>query len=147
MANPNKTSDTTTEINPEAGYAVPMTIGIFLVGVVLAALIVTSGRNINILAETREHARNAARAGAQAIDRDSLYADGIFILDPAEAEAFAQNYLAAVGATGTVTIYEDTITVIVTQDVTSASLLGGGTRTFTAEASATAVEGVLVGNG
>lgn len=60
------------------------------------------------------HAESAARAGAQALDLAAYRADGTLRLDPARARDLAQRYLAGVGATGTVQVAGDTVTVEVT---------------------------------
>ncbi|MEU0514932.1 hypothetical protein ACWEKJ_30545 [Amycolatopsis thermoflava] len=59
-------------------------------------------------------AESAARAGAQALDLTAYRATGEVRLDPARARESAQRYLAAVGATGTVQVTGDTVTVQVT---------------------------------
>ncbi|TKG60936.1 hypothetical protein [Prauserella endophytica] len=59
-------------------------------------------------------AESAARAGAQALDLAAYRANGAVRLDPARARELAQRYLASVGATGTVEVAGDTVTVEVT---------------------------------
>ncbi|GLY68743.1 pilus assembly protein TadG-related protein [Amycolatopsis taiwanensis] len=56
-------------------------------------------------------AESAARAGAQALDLAAYRATGELRLDPPRARELAQHYLAAVGATGTVAVTADTVTV------------------------------------
>jgi putative Flp pilus-assembly TadE/G-like protein len=60
------------------------------------------------------HAEAAARAGAQAIDLAAFRADGTVHLLPDQALADAYSYLAGIGATGTVSVFGDTVTVTVT---------------------------------
>ncbi|QWF81018.1 pilus assembly protein TadG-related protein [Amycolatopsis sp. CA-230715] len=60
------------------------------------------------------HAESAARAGAQALDLAAYRASGVVRLDPGRARDLAQRYLASVGATGTVALAGDTVTVDVT---------------------------------
>ncbi|QFU86723.1 hypothetical protein [Amycolatopsis sp. YIM 10] len=59
-------------------------------------------------------AESAARAGAQALDLATYRANGAVRLDPGRARELAQQYLASVGATGTVQVAGDTVTVEVT---------------------------------
>jgi Flp pilus assembly protein TadG len=59
-------------------------------------------------------AESAARAGAQALDLAAYRATGAVRLDPEQARDLAQRYLASVGATGTVQVAGDTVTVEVT---------------------------------
>ncbi|GAA1020473.1 MULTISPECIES: hypothetical protein [Amycolatopsis] len=59
-------------------------------------------------------AESAARAGAQALDLAAYRATGTVRLDPGRARELAQRYLAAAGATGTVQVAGDTVTVEVT---------------------------------
>lgn len=59
-------------------------------------------------------AESAARAGAQGLDLATYRATGALRLDPVLARELAQRYLASIGATGTVAIAGDTVTVEVT---------------------------------
>ncbi|MEV7042855.1 pilus assembly protein TadG-related protein [Amycolatopsis sp. NPDC051061] len=59
-------------------------------------------------------AESAARAGAQGLDLTAYRATGALRLDPALARELAQRYLASIGATGTVAVAGDTVTVEVT---------------------------------
>jgi hypothetical protein len=72
-------------------------------GLALAAKITANGQ-----------AESAARAGADAIDLTAYRGTGELGLVPAEAVARAQGYLVQVGASGTVTVAGDTVTVAVT---------------------------------
>ncbi|WP_410647986.1 hypothetical protein [Amycolatopsis sp. cmx-4-54] len=59
-------------------------------------------------------AESAARAGAQALDLASYRANGTVRVDPVRARDLAQRYLSSVGATGTVVVAGNTVTVEVT---------------------------------
>src|SRR6266704_3846338 len=59
-------------------------------------------------------AQQAARAGAQQIDAATYRASGLLRLDPARAATAARQFLAAAGATGTVTVTAARITVTAT---------------------------------
>ncbi|MDT8916043.1 hypothetical protein [Amycolatopsis sp. PS_44_ISF1] len=59
-------------------------------------------------------AESAARAGAQALDLAAYRANGVVRLDPRRAQDLAQRYLSSIGATGSVAVAGDTVTVEVT---------------------------------
>lgn len=104
-----------------------------------AGLVVDGGHKINALREASHLADNAARAGAQAIDLDTLRTNGDVILLPDQAEQEARDYLAALGQTATAVVVDgDTITVTVELTVNPV-LLPGGPITVTATESATAI--------
>lgn len=89
----------------------------------LAGLALDGGLALAAKVTATGHAEAAARAGAQAIDL-SVYRDtGEVRLSPSDAVTEARSYLAAVGATGTVTVSGDTVTVSVTE-VRPTQLLG-----------------------
>lgn len=92
-----------------------------------------------------DQAQSAARAGAQAIDLATYRASGQVVLVPAEAVADAQNYLAAIGATGTVTISGTTVTVSITaiHHTELLGLVGIHTIVMHGVGSAQPAEGVL----
>ena len=77
-------------------------------------LVVVGGQKVTALREATNIADNAARAGAQHVDPDSLHSDGPPQLDTAAAAAAANSYLALVGRTGTARVTGDTVTVTVT---------------------------------
>ena len=86
----------------------------------------------------------AARAGAQAIDLDTLRATGQVRLDPVAAREQALAYLSATGQTGAVAVVGDTVTVTITSPHRLAvlSAIGLGPVTVRGTASATATQGV-----
>ncbi len=103
-----------------------------------AGLAVDGGRKVAALREAGHIADNAARAGAQAIDIDTLRTAGVTLVDPDEANTRASDYLAAVGHTGQIEVAADTVTVTVSVSVEPV-LLPVGTITVTATETATAV--------
>jgi Flp pilus assembly protein TadG len=104
-----------------------------------AGLVVDGGHKINALREASHLADNAARAGAQAVDLDTLRTNGDLLLLPDQAEQQARDYLAAVGQTATAVVVDgDTITVTVELTVDPV-LLPGGPIAVTATESATAI--------
>lgn len=80
----------------------------------LAGLTLDGGLALAAKIRAGGQAEAAARAGAQALDLGAYRASGAVRLVPTQATADARNYLATVGATGTVTVTADTVTVTVT---------------------------------
>ncbi len=103
-----------------------------------AGLAVDGGRKISALREASHLAESAARAGAQAVDPDTLRTTGTIHLDHGQATLLASDYLAAAGHTGGVTVEGDTVTVTVTLTVDPV-LLPVGQITVSATETATAV--------
>lgn len=91
-------------------FVVVLTIGILA----LAGLTLDGGLALAAKVKANGQAEAAARAGAQAIDLAAYRNTGTLTLVPDQAVADARSYLAAVGASGTVTVSGDTVTVIVT---------------------------------
>ncbi|CRK57638.1 hypothetical protein [Alloactinosynnema sp. L-07] len=89
----------------------------------LAGLALDGGLALAAKVRATGQAEAAARAGAQAIDLTAYRGTGALRLVPAQAVADAQAHLAAVGATGTVSVTGDTVTVTVTAS-RSTQLLG-----------------------
>lgn len=80
----------------------------------LAGLGLDGGLALAAKVKANGHAEAAARAGAQALDLAQYRATGQLRLIPAQATAEALGYLGNVGASGTVTVSGDTVTVQVT---------------------------------
>ena len=104
----------------------------------VAGLVYDGGGLIAAKRQTINNAEEAARAGAQAIDTNTLMATGTVQLDPTAAVGRAEAFLAANGLTGTATATTSSVTVIVTQHQTLAFLhsLGVSDRTITGTATA-----------
>jgi Flp pilus assembly protein TadG len=106
-----------------------------------AGLALDGGRKLGALSEARDLADNAARVGAQQIDRDAWRLTGVPNIDPGAASAEANAYLAATGHQGAVSVAGDTVTVTVTITIPAAILFGSmtvsATESATAEASVT----------
>jgi len=104
----------------------------------VAGLVYDGGGLIATKRQMINNAEQAARAGAQAIDTNTLMATGTVQLDPTEAVARAEAFLAANGWTGTATANPSSVTVIVTHRQTLAFLhsLGISDRTVTGSATA-----------
>jgi hypothetical protein len=108
---------------------------------VMAGLVLDGGLALSAKVQAIDDAQAAARAGAQAIDIPLYRSTGQVTLDPTQATADAEQYLARSGHTGTVTVNGDQVTVTVTIDQPTQllSLAGvdhipvSGTGTATAE--------------
>ena len=103
-----------------------------------SGLVVDGGRKVAALREANHLADNAARAGAQAVDLDTLRTTGELRLLPDQATTRAGDYLADLGHTGQITVEGATVTVTVTLTVDPV-LLPTGTITVTATEPATAI--------
>jgi hypothetical protein len=95
-------------------------------------------------AATRRQPRSeAARAAGQAISGPQAIQGEDKVVDPAAAVAAAQNYLAAAGVTGTVTVSPDrqhiTVTVTIVYTTVFLDLVGIDTLTATRQATAAVV--------
>jgi Flp pilus assembly protein TadG len=114
--------------------------GLFLVTVVLilAGVVVEAGNVMQASGRATDIAQQAARAGADKLDLETLRTRGLVRLNPDAAKAAALAYLASVGATGTVTATTTRVTVVVT--VTRPAILGPviGVDTVTVRSSANA---------
>lgn len=104
-----------------------------------AGLAIDGGRKVNTLREASHLADNAARAGAQAIDLNTLRSTGEIRLLPDEAEQAVAEYLLALGHTASfIEVSGDTISVTVELEVEPV-LLPIGTITVTSTEAATAI--------
>jgi Flp pilus assembly protein TadG len=125
--------------DPDRGAVSTFLAVIALAMLMAAGLAIDGGRKVNALREASHLADNAARAGAQAVDLDTLRSTGELLLHHDQAVSYADQYLAAVGHTATaVTVNDDTITVTVRLTVDPV-LLPTGPITVTATETAAAV--------
>ena len=104
-----------------------------------AGLAIDGGRKVNALRDASHIADNAARAGAQAVDLDTLRTSGELRLLPDQATERVHRYLASLGYTATQVAVTDAA-VTVTVDITvEPVLLPTGPMTVTATETATAI--------
>ena len=99
-----------------------------------AGLAVDGGRKVAALREASHLADNAARAGAQAVDLDTLRTTGQLRLLPEEATARAADYLTSLGHRGQIQVAGVTLSLTV-----DPVLLPVGPMTVTATETAAAV--------
>lgn len=106
----------------------------------MAGLAIDSGRLVAARLEAADHAENAARLGAQEVDRIRL---GIRDVDPVRAREATTSYFADHGLDGSVTIEHQTVTVTIheEQETTILHLFGVGSRGFSVTRRATIVAG------
>jgi hypothetical protein len=104
----------------------------------MAGLVVDGGYALAARQEAAAAAEEAARAGADAVSRDSVRAGGPLRVDPAAATAAVTRYLEARGQEGRARIAGDAVTVTVRITHPTAILSAVGIDTLTATATATA---------
>jgi len=118
----------------ESGMVTAFVVVFTLALLAIAGLVLDGGLTLAAKVRAIDDAQAAARAGAQAIDIPLYRATGQIALDPTQAVADAEHYLAASGSTGAVTV-----TVRLTQPTQILSIVGvdtlavSGTGTATAE--------------
>ncbi|WP_343577597.1 pilus assembly protein TadG-related protein [Mycobacterium sp.] len=109
----------------------------------MAGLVLDGGLALSAKVRAINDAQAAARAGAQAIDIPVYRRSGTITLDPAEAVADAQGFLAAAGEHGSVTVAGETVevTVTITEPTQILSVVGVDQLTVTGTGSATVEQG------
>ncbi|MDA8186134.1 MAG: hypothetical protein M0035_17205 [Actinomycetota bacterium] len=127
----------------ESGMVTAFVVIFTLALVLMAGLVLDGGLALAAKVQAVDDAQAAARAGAQAIDIPTYRASGQITLDPAQAAADAERYLAAAGHTGTVSVNGEqvTVTVTITQPTQILSLAGIDHLTETGTGTATAEQG------
>ncbi|MFI9811536.1 pilus assembly protein TadG-related protein [Saccharothrix variisporea] len=122
-------------------FVVALTTGILA----LTGLTLDGGLALSAKLRAHGQAEAAARAGAQAIDLAAYRNNGEVRLVPSQAAAHAYAHLAAQGATGSVVVAEDTVTVTVTtsQPTQLLGLVGIGSLPVQARAAARPQRGVI----
>ena len=127
----------------ESGMVTAFVVIFTLALVLVAGLVLDGGLALAAKVQAIDDAQAAARAGAQAIDIPTYRASGQITLDPAQAAADAERYLAAAGHTGTVSVNGEqvTVTVTITQPTQILSLAGIDHLTETGTGTATAEQG------
>lgn len=123
----------------ETGSVSFVIIAIVIISVLMTGLMVDGGSIRNARRSSADVAQQAARAGAQEIDRNHFLAYEEVVLDPTKARQAALAVLGVEGVTGTIAVNDKSVTITVTQPV-NLILLGGG-RTVSATRSADAYEG------
>jgi hypothetical protein len=119
---------------------------VVVIGVALmlfAGLVYDGGMALRAKVDAVDEASAAARAGAQQLDLTALRSTGAVTLDAPAAEVAAEQYLATIGRSGTVTVNGDEVSVIVSfrQPTDLLGIAGIGSFAVSGSGSATATEG------
>lgn len=99
-------------VRRQRGQITVLIVGLLAALFLVAGLAIDGGRTAAAKVRAIGVAQEAARTGAQALSRPSLYGGGS-ALDPAQAELAARSYLAAAGETGAVTVSGSSVSVTV----------------------------------
>jgi Flp pilus assembly protein TadG len=112
--------------------------------ILCAGLVIDGGLALATKIRATDEAQSASRAGAEQINLATYRATGTISLDPIEADAAAERYLAATGDRGHVAVVGDTVTVTVVanQPTQILGVAGLHSLTVTASASARAIRGI-----
>lgn len=127
--------------------SVALFMALFTVGMLaMAGLVVDGGTALASRGRAHDVAQQAARAGADALSAASLrgLSPAALRIDPGRARSAAQTYLSAAGATGSVSVGLDTVTVTahIPARATILNAFGVSDLSGDAEATATIVHGV-----
>jgi len=120
------------------GYTVITTAAVLA----FAGLVLDGGLAVATKVDAVSAAQSSARAGARELDVAYLRSNGGIRLAPAKARATAQDWLAAAGLSGTVTVAGNTVTVTVTtsRETQLLQLVGIGSIPIKATATAIAIQ-------
>jgi hypothetical protein len=131
----------------DAGTVTAFTVVLTAALLACAGLVLDGGLALATKVQAVGDAQEAARAGAQAIDLTAFRRQGTVALQPEAAAAAARAYLATAGATGTVRVVGDQVTVSVERErpVQILGMLGIGPFHITATATAIASRGPIGG--
>lgn len=136
-------------LDPQAGVVTAFVVVLMVALLLVAGLVFDGGRTIVAKRHAINLAEQAARAGAQAIDIATVRAGGPVRVNPRQARQAANTYLAAAGATGTVTLTRDAtgelVSVVVPFSIRSSLLTLAGIPQLrgTGQASARNCQGVV----
>ena len=127
----------------ESGMVTAFVVIFTLALLVMTGLVLDGGLALAAKVQAIDDAQAAARAGAQAIDIPLYRSTGQITLDPTEAAADAETFLAQSGHTGTVTVNGDqvSVTVTISQPTQLLSLAGVTHITVSGSGTATAEQG------
>ncbi len=136
-------------LSDDRGSVTAFSVVFALALLICAGLVVDGGAKIQAYREAYAVAEEAARAGAGQIDVDRVYSQGgQFQIDSGKALSAARAYLGSAGHHGSVAmtgIRTLQVTVTVSKSTTLVSLIGIGSVTATAKASARMFHGIEQG--
>jgi hypothetical protein len=127
-------------VGEEEGMVTAFVVVFTLALLLMAGLVLDGGLTLAAKVQAIDEAQAAARAGVQAIDIPTYRATGQITLDAAQATTDAEDYLAAAGHSGIVTVNGNqvTVTVSITQPMQILSIGGIDHLTVTGTGTATA---------
>jgi hypothetical protein len=130
-------------LGADRGSATGWAIGTILVGLLIVALVFDGAAAMTARATALDVAQQAARAGADQLDLALLREQGVVAIDPAAAQATAQQWLQNAGVEGAVnaTAAQVEVTVTLTQPTVLLAVVGIPTFTITAAATAEPLPG------
>ncbi len=130
-------------LGDEEGMVTAFVVIFTLALLAMVGLVLDGGLALAAKVHAIDDAQAAARAGAQAIDIPLYRSTGTITLDPAQAVADAQGFLAAAGEHGSASVAGETVTVnvTITQPTQILSLAGIDHLTETGTGTATAEQG------
>jgi Flp pilus assembly protein TadG len=132
-------------VGGDRGSLTLMLTALFVSLLALAGLVIDGGAKLDAAGTAASIAQEAARAGADQVNRPTAYSKGTFVVSPAEAVAAASQYLASAGYQGTVQVTGPRairVTVTIVKPTKVLSLIGITTIKVTESATATLVTGV-----
>ncbi len=129
--------------DPESGMVTAFVVIFTSALIVMAGLVLDGGLALSAKVQAIDDAQAAARTGAQAVDIPTYRYTGQITLDPAQATADAERYLAVAGHTGTVEVNGEqvTVTVTISEPTQILSLAGIGHLSVSGTGTATAEQG------
>ena len=127
-----------TRLRADRGSATGWAIGTIIVGLLIVALVFDGAAAMTARATALDVAQQAARAGADQLDLALLREQGVVAIDPAAAQATAQQWLHNADAEGAANATPSEVTVTVTVTQPTVLLAAVGIPMFTITAAATA---------
>jgi hypothetical protein len=128
---------------PESGMVTAFVVIFTVALIVMAGLVLDGGLALSAKVQAIDDAQAAARAGAQALNIPLYRSTGQITLDPGQATADAERYLANSGHSGTVQVTGEQVivTVTISQPTQILSLAGIDQITVSGSGTATAERG------
>ncbi len=128
---------------PESGMVTAFVVIFTVALIVVAGLVLDGGLALSAKVQAIDDAQAAARAGAQALNIPLYRSTGQITLDPGQATADAERYLANSGHSGTVQVTGEQVivTVTISQHTQILSLAGIDQITVSGSGTATAEQG------
>jgi hypothetical protein len=123
----------------DAGQITAFVVVIMAALILLVGLVLDGGLTLDARERALAEAQEAARAGAQAINLAIYRQNGSLVINPAEAAADARAYLVGIGASGTVSIAGNVVTVTVSIVQPMQILDAAGLESITVHATASAI--------